>query len=744
MKSDSGLPPSEPESVVFNGQNCYLNFESSWLKHRLLKFPEIPIVPVRDKRPLVKWGEWIDRPQTPEERELMLRQAEEAGGYAVICGHEVPEYGYLFCIDVDIPFEEIRSKLGEIPVTYMEGTPSGGLHLFYFAKNGPPPTKSFSGIPVELKGRGSLVVVAPTSGYRFLNDNMPRVVENAIEVFKQALRAFGGVDDPDALFEAEAEKVIDYRPEEHSLLSPWLETIESELERRGLVKRRTLKYVMCHCPRHPPDKHPSFVINRLKYYVLDYHDGRIFNLKELAAELGIELPMPAPQPKAEAGTETKGKSRTILSLTLPGPVMLEAIGVLNGLGEYEPRLLILGPNGFEVREFYQNGDSKIAPRSPRTYPYPPYVVEDLSLRKRQDLVEMVSREVNRFVDAPEEDRAIFVGFIVLSYVQEKFDALPYLYIVGDNSSGKTHLLRLMDALGYRPMSGASLTAADLYTYLEEDGPPMTIIEDEFQGSEKDNDKMKIYKTGYKRGARVPRVVTFEGGRRIDYFQAFGLKIMAAEELTENKGLRERCVVVELVEGAPEKDFYDDDDRARFARIRAELLKWRMAVLAGKDELPRLELDWLRGRNRELYLPLLTVLHGTPLYDLVERRVRTEIEQRVKEKASSLEAVVYHLALKQVEARGLVVFPDLWNDLLEALNGVEERTSSVSIARAMETESHGRVTKAQISKILTEKFAMRRERTKIDGRTVVIFRPSAVKLQMLKRKYGGTDPPSTPT
>jgi len=700
---------------------------SPWLKLRLLKFQELPVVPVRDKRPLVRWGEWIDRPQAPEEREEMLRLAGEAQGYAVICGHEVQGHGYLFCIDIDIPLEQIREKIGELPITYIEASPNG-VHLYYFARK-VPPTKSFPGIPVELKGRGSLAITAPTPGYKPMNDSEPSVVENAVTVFRQALEVFAGVD-PDELFDEDAGKTISYRPEEDGKLSAWLERIVSDLEDQGRVKRKTGKWITVHCPFHPPDKHPSFAINREKFYAIDYHDLRVFNLKELAAELGIELE----DLDGEAETGARTRQRAVLSLVLPGPVVLEAIAVKNGSGEHEPWLLVLGPDGFSTREFYQNGDYKIVARSHRTYPYEPYVVEDLSLRKRQDLIEMVSREVDRFVDAPEEDRAIFTGFIVLSYVQEKFDALPYLFVVGDNSSGKTHLLRLMEALCYRPMFGASLTAADLYTYLEEEGPPMTIIEDEFQGSERDSDKLKIYKSGYKRGARVPRVTTFEGGRRIDYFQAFCLKIMAAEELTENKGLRERCIEVEMVEGMPEKDYYDDDDRARFARIRAELLKWRMAVFAGKDELPRLELDWLRGRNRELYLPLLTVLHGTPLYDLVERRVRTEIEQKEREKMTSLEAVVCYLVLKQVDTRGYVVFSELWNDLREALNGVEERTSALSAARAMETESHGRVTKAQVSKILTGKLAMKRERTTMDGRTVVIYRPDPIKLEKAARKY----------
>jgi len=89
-------------------------------------------------------------------------------------------------------------------------------------------------------------------------------------------------------------------------------------------------------------------------------------------------------------------------------------------------------------------------------------------------------ERETFIDASPEEKIVFTAFIILSYIQELFDTLPYLYLVGDNESGKTHLLNLMSGLCYRPLAGISHTAADLYSYLE-DYIPLTIIEDEFLG-----------------------------------------------------------------------------------------------------------------------------------------------------------------------------------------------------------------------------------------------------------------------
>jgi hypothetical protein len=284
--------------------------------------------------------------------------------------------------------------------------------------------------------------------------------------------------------------------------------------------------------------------------------------------------------------------------------------------------------------------------------------------------------------------------------------------------------------------GVSHTAADLYSYLEDD-TPLTIIEDEFQGSERDSEKMKIYKSGYKKGAKVARVTTFDGGRRIDYFNCFGLKIMAAEKLVENKGLLQRCIVIEMVEGYPQKDYYDVEDYERFSWLRSELLKWRMRVLAKHEELPTLNIDWLRGRDRELYLPLLTILHGSKLYDVLHDFLKRKVEEKILERSSSLEAMVVKNILEILQNSKEVDFTDLWGRLLRDLDGEEIKPPHLTSARAMHSEVYGEVSKKDIANILKNKLGMIKMKTKRDGRNIILYIPNMEKLKKAYRKYLNT-------
>jgi hypothetical protein len=442
---------------------------------------------------------------------------------------------------------------------------------------------------------------------------------------------------------------------------------------------------------------------------------------------------------------TKPKVREILSFVFPDGRVAEAIGIRNALGEYDPALLILGPEGFRVEREVFVDDTVLRGADPRAYPYEPYVVEDLEkIKSRAELAEEVWAEVDRFIDASEDEKAIFTAYVLMSYCAELFEEVPYLYLVGDNSSGKSHTLQLLAHLCYRPLYAVSIPAADIYSYLgkEKSEPPLTIIEDEFQGSDRDTEKMKIYKAGYKRGARVPRIAIDQNGRRRqEFFNAFGPKVVAAEELVENKGFLERCIVIEMVEGKPEKDHYDRDDEARFTRLRSELLKWRMALLTGREKLPELELDWLRGRDRELFLPLLTALEGTRFYSLLEKRIRELIERKREEKRGSLEAQIAAVVLELVRESGAELpFPRIWDRLKERLNAVVPSSPSVAIETMMDSEVYGRITKNKVGAILRDKLGLERLKTYRDGRFVVLYRVTdSEKLRRTAIKYGLEDP-----
>jgi signal recognition particle subunit SEC65 len=278
----------------------------------------LPIIPVKvhkdedgkySKKPLCEWSCYIDNnTQTEEEREKVLEGLEkgEYNGVAVVCGHYVEGKGYFFAIDIDLPNQEALKKLSEIPntTTCFEKTVSGNLHAYYFSRR-PVPSFKLNGSPVELKGRGSLIVIHPSENYEALNDNTPREVEDGYSLFHEICRAFG-VD-----FDEHLAKRAGREFAEPDVLEEWLNEIKAELLRLGLNPQRGPNYYTCLCPFHK-EKHPSFAINFRKYYAVDYHDGKIYNMLELMEALGLKLERPKKNEEhAEQDFEIKPLSQLV-------------------------------------------------------------------------------------------------------------------------------------------------------------------------------------------------------------------------------------------------------------------------------------------------------------------------------------------------------------------------------------------------------------------------------------------------
>jgi hypothetical protein len=165
------------------------------------------------------------------------------------------------------------------------------------------------------------------------------------------------------------------------------------------------------------------------------------------------------------------------------------------------------------------------------------------------------------------------------------------------------------------------------------------------------------------------------------------------------------------------------------------------VLAGREKLPRLELEWLEGRDRELYLPLLTVLVGTPLCSILEGKIRKLIERKREELRGSLEAQITAVVLELAKECGAEIpFPRIWDRLKERLDAVVPSHPSVAIETAMDTEVYGRITKNKVGAILRDKLGLERVKTYRDGKFVVLYRiTDSEKIRRTAIKYGLEDP-----
>ena len=154
------------------------------------------VVLLKEKKPLHEWRRWQTERQSVSDFEAL--PWDEADGFALIGGSRLENGLYFSAIDFDVKNvnEEAKHKgeqaLKHLPITQIEETPSGGQHWIYFSKTKPKSASAYHDISaLELIGEGKLCIMAPSTGYRRLNDNSPTVVRNLEELFYIALNAAG-------------------------------------------------------------------------------------------------------------------------------------------------------------------------------------------------------------------------------------------------------------------------------------------------------------------------------------------------------------------------------------------------------------------------------------------------------------------------------------------------------------------------------------------------------------------------
>ena len=249
------------------------------------------------KKPFTEWSKWQNERQTEEEFEA--QPWDKADGYGIVCSFPNNEGLYLAVVDYDVKkvTEEARKAGAELlkrfPITRRERTISGGIHYVYYSRVKPQPvSETHDTHALELIGGPRLCVMAPSKGYTLLNDNLPRTLEDVEGLFWEILRL------PDPRGEAGANgpgRKFKDEDKERGRLEDWLEVIKEKLSIAG----EGTNWIYVHCPFHSPDKHPSFALNKQKFYGIDYHDGKSYSLRDLAKKLEVPLP--------EEGGEEEGE-----------------------------------------------------------------------------------------------------------------------------------------------------------------------------------------------------------------------------------------------------------------------------------------------------------------------------------------------------------------------------------------------------------------------------------------------------
>lgn len=157
------------------------------------------------------------------------------------------------------------------------------------------------------------------------------------------------------------------------------------------------------------------------------------------------------------------------------------------------------------------------------------------------LVAEVRAFIHRHIDLSEGFELLASYYVLLTWLYDGFNELPYLRVKGSYGTGKTRFLQTVGSICYRPIfaNGAS-TVSPIFHMLDLFGGTLIVDEADFRFSDEKAEMVKIFNNGNVRGMPILRS-QITRDREFDprVFQVFGPKIVATRGEYEDAGLESR-------------------------------------------------------------------------------------------------------------------------------------------------------------------------------------------------------------
>ncbi len=225
----------------------------------------------------------------------------------------------------------------------------------------------------------------------------------------------------------------------------------------------------------------------------------------------------------------------------------------------------------------------------------------------QDLIGKWVAFLRRYVSMSESQALVVALWAINTWVYDKFASVPFLEIVATTKrSGKTTLLDCLKMLCRGGEKFAIVRILTVLRMIEAYEGKVTILIDEAEQFSKPSlgEQRSGIATGYKSGAQHAVSV----GKGFQRFRTFAPYAFA--QIGNVHGvLRDRCIEIELERAKPERVLseWDTTANAEAQELIAELIQLSATKLKdGKLHIPVVAAEWLSGRERELWTPLVSV------------------------------------------------------------------------------------------------------------------------------------------
>jgi hypothetical protein len=342
--------------------------------------------------------------------------------------------------------------------------------------------------------------------------------------------------------------------------------------------------------------------------------------------------------------------------------------------------------------------------------------------------------IHRYVDVTPLFEEIATYYVLLTWIYDAFNELPYLRVRGDFGSGKTRFLLTVGSLCCKPIFAGASTVSPLFRILDAFRGTLVIDEGDFRMSDEKAEIVKILNNGNARGFPVLRSEAV-GRKEFDprAYTVFGPKLVATRKFFEDRALESRCITEDMGQARLRDDIpinLDESHREEARNLRNKLLLFRFRNL-NKARKPETTIDRsIEPRLNQIFAPLLAVIEDP-------------------EAREHLRTLLHRYNRELLSERGMEIEAQVLEVIRDALASSSDGKASIKEITDWFVDRHGedyerKVTPKWIGSIIRKRLRLQPER--IHG-VFVIPQAEVPKLKRLYEKYGlgqeepANEPPS---
>lgn len=256
----------------------------------------------------------------------------------------------------------------------------------------------------------------------------------------------------------------------------------------------------------------------------------------------------------------------------------------------------------------------------------------------------VQQHIHRYVDVSPRFERLSTLYVLLSWVYDRFNELPYLRLRGDFGSGKTRFLLTVGALMYKPIfaSGAS-TISPIFHTLDAFRGTLILDEGDFRFSDEKAEIVKILNNGNVKGLPVLRTeVNRHGEFNPRAFHVFGPKLIATRGMYEDRALESRFLTEPMRGGSLRSDIpisLPDSHEEEARALRNQLLMYRFRMHGASIDTPALDDAEIEPRLRQIFAPMIALADSPSLKDELQWLAREWSTELAADRSMDMEADV---------------------------------------------------------------------------------------------------------